>query len=57
MSPEQTIIIAKMCKDYKKGSTFKDAANYINQYASCKSCTDWQAGRCKKAQDILKSLD
>jgi hypothetical protein len=57
MSPEQTIIVAKMCEDYKKGSTLKYAADYINQYASCKNCTNWQVGRCEKAQDILNSVD
>ena len=56
LSPEQTIIIAKMCDDYKKGSTFKYPADYIKQYASCKNCTNWQVGRCEKAQDILNTL-
>ncbi|MGI5857753.1 MAG: hypothetical protein ACOX8P_00275 [Tepidanaerobacteraceae bacterium] len=57
MSPEQTIIVANMCEDYKKGSTLKYAASYINQYASCKNCINWEVGRCKKAQQILTSVD
>lgn len=57
MSPEQTIIIAKTCEDYKKGSTFKYPAEYIMQYRSCKNCSNWQVGRCEKAHDILNTLD
>lgn len=57
MSPEQTIIIAKMCKDYKKGSTLRHPANYIMQNDSCKNCMNWKVGRCEKAQDILITLD
>ncbi|MDD4568537.1 MAG: hypothetical protein PHE70_00190 [Tepidanaerobacteraceae bacterium] len=57
MSPEQTIVIAKMCKDYKKGSTFRHPADYIMHYESCKNCIHWQVGSCEKAQDILNYLD
>ncbi len=56
MSPEQTIIVAQMCQDYKKTDTLNYSADYINQYISCKCCAHWQAGRCKKAQNILKSI-
>lgn len=57
MSPEQTIIIAKSCEDYKKSSTFKYPARYIMQYQSCKNCANWRVGRCEKAQDILRTID
>jgi len=57
MSPEQTIIVAQSCKDYKKGSTFKYPAKYVLQHDSCKNCANWRAGRCEKAQDILSAMD
>jgi len=56
LSPEQTIVIAKLCKTYKKGNTFKYPADYVTQYDSCKNCINWQAGRCEKAGDILNSI-
>ena len=57
MSPEQTIIVAKCCKDYKKGSTFKYPAKYVSLYDSCKNCCNWRAGRCEQAQNILRTID
>ena len=57
MSPEQSIAIAKQCVDYKKGNTFKYPADYVMHNESCKSCLNWQAGKCKTAYDILNSLE
>ena len=57
MSPEQTIIIANMCKDYQEGNTFKYPPEYIMQYKSCKSCSNWKVGKCERAYNILKAID
>jgi hypothetical protein len=57
MSPEQTIVIARQCLDYKKGSTFRYPADYIEHYESCKNCLNWHAGKCEKADDILNSVE
>lgn len=56
MSPEQTIIVAKLCEAYKKGNTFRYPADYITQYESCKNCVNWQVGCCEKAQELLNSV-
>ena len=57
MSPEQTIIIANMCKDYQEGNTFKYPPEYIMQYKSCKSCSNWKVRKCERAYNILKAID
>ena len=57
MSPEQTIIVAKICEDYEKGGSVKYPARYLVQYESCKNCTHWHVGGCEKAQDILNTID
>jgi len=56
LSPEQTIIVAKLCEAYKKGNTFRYPADYITQYESCKNCVNWQVGCCEKAQELLNSI-
>jgi len=56
LSPEQTIIIAQSCNDYKKSGTFKKLADYIAQYDTCKKCINWQGGHCENAQHILSSI-
>ncbi|HQE06161.1 MAG: hypothetical protein WBJ82_05010 [Tepidanaerobacteraceae bacterium] len=56
MSPEQTIVVAKLCKTYKKGNTYRYPADYVTQYDTCKNCVNWQVGHCEKAQDILNSI-
>lgn len=57
MSPEQTIMVAKMCDSYKKGNTYKYPAKYLIENASCKNCSKWSAGGCNKANDILHLVD
>lgn len=57
MSPEQTIIVAKTCEDYKESNTLRFPPKYAEHNECCKSCAFWQLGRCEKAKNILLALD
>ena len=58
MSPEQTIIVAKNCEDYRKNEALTSpAARYLSQYQSCKNCENWNVGTCDRVQVILNSID
>lgn len=57
MSPEQTIIVAKLCDSYKEGSTYKYPAKYLTKNVSCKNCKNWCVSGCEKAETILNLVD
>lgn len=57
MSPEQTIMVANNCEDYKKDSKVKHSAKYLSKFQSCKNCSNWHVGQCEKAQDILNTIE
>jgi len=57
MSPEQTIIVAKSCEDYRKNERLTSPAIYLNKYQSCKNCENWNMGACDRASIILNSID
>jgi len=57
MSPEQTIIIAKSCENYRKNESLTSPTRYLNKYQSCKNCENWNMGTCDRAQVILNSID
>lgn len=57
MSPEQTIIVAKICDSYKEGNTYRYPPKYLIKNICCKKCRSWCASGCDKANEILYLID